>query len=65
MLIDKKHQSSIRSYRGVDCNSDHPWIKIKLSQRLKQIHKTRDQVEGRRHEDRNFKNTEVKIEFQL
>ncbi|PSN35187.1 hypothetical protein C0J52_22574 [Blattella germanica] len=68
VLVDKRWHSSIidiRSVRGLDCNSDHQLVRVKIRERLALTRGTDTKDDSQKFELKNLRNDEVRLEYQI
>ncbi|PSN38555.1 hypothetical protein C0J52_14819 [Blattella germanica] len=68
VLVDKRWHSSIidiRSVRGLDCNSDHQLVRVKIRERLALTRGTDNKDDSDKFELKNLRNDEVRLEYQI
>ncbi|PSN55555.1 hypothetical protein C0J52_12130 [Blattella germanica] len=68
VLVDKRWPSSIidiRSVRGLDCNSDHQLVRVKIRERLALTRGTDNKNDSEKFELENLRNDEVRLEYQI
>ena len=68
ILIDRRRQSSIlivRSFRGLDCDTDHYLVVAKVRERLAVSKQTAQKLDGERFNLWKLKDLEVKKQYQI
>ncbi|PSN57217.1 hypothetical protein C0J52_05015 [Blattella germanica] len=68
VLVDKRWHSSIidiRSVRGLDCNSDHHLVRVKIRERLALTRGTDTKDDSEIFELKNLRNDEVRLEYHI
>ncbi|PSN36170.1 hypothetical protein C0J52_24216 [Blattella germanica] len=68
VLVDKRWHSSIidiRSVRGLDCNSDHHLVRVKIRELLALRRGTATKDDSQKFELKNLRNDEVRLVYQI